>query len=287
MQQDSPETASDHYPPVETHLISSTHAARAFKVQVMQPARKKEEATRFPVVYATDGNLAFEMFKGISRVIQSPECDASRFILVGIGYAGNGPYASETLRARDLIFPGYPELSREAPPGGAQNFQHFIEHELIPFIDERYATIPGDRSYFGHSAGGGFGLYTLFTKSDVFKNYIISSPGLIYHGRSPAGVNYENYDFVLQEARRFIACAKPLSDIRVYMSVGTEEEYEPAFAQWQLTSSFYRMTALLKAAAIPGLELMTEAFAGETHLTVWPMAFIHGVRAVFGKGHRS
>jgi hypothetical protein len=39
---------------------------------------------------------------------------------------------------------------------------------------------------------------------------------------------------------------------------------------------------LLKAAGIPGLELTTEVFSGERHMTVWPFAFIHGIRAVLG-----
>jgi hypothetical protein len=40
----------------------------------------------------------------------------------------------------------------------------------------------------------------------------------------------------------------------------------------------------MKAAAIPGLEFTSEAFSGETHTTVWPIAFMHGIRAVFGTG---
>ena len=42
------------------------------------------------------------------------------------------------------------------------------------------------------------------------------------------------------------------------------------------------MAALMKSARIAGLEFMTEEFPGETHMTVWPQAFIHGVQAVFG-----
>lgn len=290
------EEGREYFPPVETHLIRSKYVRQIFRVQVMQPVQKKGEATRFPVVYATDANLTFDMFKGFSYLIQSSERPGSRFILVGIGYPSDCPYAGELLRGRDLTFPGYPKLNLKPPPlegvlvadegakdfYGAEDFQQFIEYELIPLIDEKYQTNPGRRTYFGHSGGGGFGLFTLFTKSDLFKNYIVSSPGLIYHGDSSAGIHYENYDFVLQYAREFIASGKSLEDVRLYMSVGTEEEFEPSLAQWQLTSSFYRMVALMKAAAVRGLELTTEIFSGETHDTAWPMAFMHGVQAVLG-----
>src|SRR5262249_47412018 len=149
----------------------------------------------------------------------------------------------------------------------AVEFQQFLEYELIPFIEERYETAPGERTYFGHSAAGGVGLYTLFTPSPLFQNYIASSPGLTYGGEAPGGARYENYEFVLEDARRFIASGSALPGRRLYMSVGSDEEFQPNFENWRLTSSFYRLAALLKAARIPGLEFMAEVIPGETHFT--------------------
>jgi predicted alpha/beta superfamily hydrolase len=290
--------APEHYPPVESHMMRSRHVNQTFKVQVMLPACRLGEAARFPVVYATDGNFAFDALKGISYSMQTPERGVPRFILVGIGYPSESPNAGVMLRCRDMTFPGYPRLRMNPPPvlgvplveegtkdfDGADDFQRFISDELIPFIDEKYETVPGDRTYFGHSAGGGFGLFTLFTQTELFENYIISSPAVRYHGKTSAGINYENYDFLLQDARRFVLSGKPLNGGRVYMSVGTEEEFEPNLVDWQLTSSFYRLSALLKAAAMPGLTLLTEALQGETHMTAWPIAFMHGIQAVFRTG---
>lgn len=292
------EHALELIPALETHLLRSQDALQTYKIQVMRPVRKQGETSRFPVVYATDANLTFDMLKGISHIIQSAEGAVPRFILVGIGYPGENPRAGAYLRGRDFIFPGYPELSREPPaaegvllaePGskhshGAEQFQQFIERELIPFIDEKYESIPGERIYFGHSAGGGFGLHTLFTKSTLFRSYIISSPGLVYHGKSSAGVHYDNYDFLLRDARRFISAHPALNGVNLYLSVGAEEEFEPAFAQWQLTSAVYRLAALMRAAAMPGLRLTCDVFPRERHMTVWPVAFTHGVRAVLSDG---
>lgn len=287
-----------YYPAVESHLFRSSHVTQTFKIQVMQPVRRRGETTRFPVVYATDGNLAFDVLKGIAYAMQKSESDAPRFILVGIGYPSDCPVAGNVLRARDLTFPGYPDC-RFAPPaiegvllpergskeyGGGEDFQLFIQRELVPMIDERYHTQPGERTYFGHSAGGGFGLFTLFSRPELFNNYIISSPSLTYHGISQSGAEYDNYEFLLKQAQQFAASGRALPGLRMYMSVGSEEEFEPTYAKWQLTSSFYRLAAFLKSAAIPGLQLTTEIFAGETHMTVWPMAFIHGVQAVYGTG---
>jgi len=291
----------EYFPAIETQLITSKSVKQTFKVQVMQPVQKRGAAQRrFPVVYATDGNLTFDMLKGISYLMQGAESEANvpPFILVAIGYPGESPEAGALLRARDLTFPGFPAPKSRltAPPvegvllaekdakdfyGGA-DFRKFIAAELIPFIDRKYPTIPGDRTYFGHSGGGGFGLFVLLTQPDLFRNYIVSSPGLII--RDPAAnTGADNEVFVLRDAwSAFLAAHRPLRGVRLYMSVGTGEQFESVYARWQLTSSFYRVAAMMHAAAIPGLELTTDVFPGETHASVWPMAFIHGIRAMFG-----
>src|SRR5690606_7434891 len=97
----------------------------------------------------------------------------------------------------------------------------------------------------------------------------------------------------------FIASGRRLDRVKLYLSIGTEEDFQALYygelqpgverdlkrayyGEAQLTSTFFRMAALLKHAAIPGLEIIVEPFAGEVHMTVYPMAFIHGVQAVFG-----
>jgi uncharacterized protein len=291
-------------PPVQTHLIASRHVSQTFRVQVMLPGLRKGDERRFPVVYATDGNWTFDMFKSISYLLQgSAEGDAPPFILVGIGYPGDSPYAGGILRARDFTAPPYPTWGDEwleqrraesdwegvlLPEEGTRNhhggadFRNFIEEELIPLIDENYPTVPGDRTYFGHSGGGFFGLYTLCTRPSMFKNYIVSSPGVIYHGEAPGGVHYDNDEFGLRMVRDFAASGPSLDGTRLYLSAGAEEEYEPAVANWRLTSSLERLAGVFGETAIPGLEVMTEIIPAEGHITVWPVAFVHGVQAVFG-----
>src|SRR5687767_7794990 len=111
------EEARERFAPPETHLIRSTHVAQTFKVQVMRPTRKKGESAKFPVVYATDGNLTFDVLKGISYGLQLSEEVAPRFLLVGIGYPSDSPWAGAILRGRDLTSPGFPRISRKPPHG--------------------------------------------------------------------------------------------------------------------------------------------------------------------------
>jgi uncharacterized protein len=274
-----------YYPPVETHLISSRCVTQTFKIDVLRPAGPREDRTPYPVVYAIDANVTFDVLKGISRGLQLSGVPEARYILVGIGYPGDAPSAGVALRARDFTFRGFPNyLQRPLPwgdalepePGsksfeGGEDFQRFLSEELLPFIDETYATMRGDRTYFGHSLGGTFGLYSLFTAPSLFRRYIIASPA----------VSFEDDDFGLREVRRFLACGTSFRNVRLYLAAGTEEEFDPAGGRWRFTSSFYRLAALLKSAAPPGLVLTSTAFPGEGHMTVWPGVFMHGIRAVF------
>lgn len=297
-----------HVPPVETHLIRSKHVDQTFKIQVMQPARPRGDTRRYPVVYATDGNWTFDMFKAISYLLQMSTQDAPPYILVGIGYPGESPHAGMTLRARDFTALPYPKWAPKwsdedwerpfrqskyegvlLPEKGARNFhggeyfRDFLGEELIPFIDGKYATTGNDgRTYFGHSGGGYLGLFTMLTRPQFFRNYIVSSPGVICHGEGPGGIKYDNYEFGPQIVRDFAASGRSLNGVKLYLSAGSEEEFESAIANWRLTSSLQRLAKVFKDVAIPDLEVMTEIFPGETHITVWPIAFTHGVQAMLG-----
>jgi predicted alpha/beta superfamily hydrolase len=284
--------------PIQTHMIRSRYVAeQVFKIQVMLPPHSDMDARRFPVVYMTDGNAAFDMLKGISWMLQQSDQESLGFMLIAISYPSESPIAGALLRGRDLTFPGTPNVfsGLEFPWdgvlrskgmgqefGGAANFQRFIAEELVDFIDERYKTEVGHRTYFGHSAGGSFGLFTLLTRPELFRNYIISSPALTYHGTTPDGTIHDNDDFLLQRVRDFTVARESLGAVQLYISVGGQEQYEPLIGNWQMVSSFYRLVALLKQAEIPGLRLASEVFAGESHVTAWPIAFMHGIQSVFG-----
>jgi predicted alpha/beta superfamily hydrolase len=285
-----------YFPPVETHLLRSKYVPQTFRIDVMLPLQRRGDTRRFPVVYVTDGNAVFDLFKSISWLMQQSEREAPPFILVAIGYPSDTPMAGSLLRERDLTFAGCPnfrglEVSLEGVAtigkgekdfDGAEDFQRFMGEELFVFIERHYPAMPLDRAYFGHSSGARFGLFTLFTQTHLFRNYITSSPAVLFHGTTPDGTRYENHEFMLERARAFAASGKSLHGVRLYLSAGTEEEFEPELAHWRITSGYYRLAALLKAAAIPGLTLITEVLVGESHTTTWPIAFMHGIRAVLG-----
>lgn len=271
-----------YIPSVDTHLLGQ------FQIQVMQPMMRRRHAERFPVLYLTDANSSFDFARAICHSLQYAG-EVRRHILVGIGYPGESPFVGSLLRCRDLTsqrrpeIPDLPRTSRiervaeipegEARWGGADAFLAFIRGHLVPFIDERYPTLRGDCGYAGHSLGGGLGLHALFSQSDLFNRYLLCS----------ASITYDGDDYGLHEAEEFIASGRAV-DAQLDISVGGEEEFHslPACSKPRFVSSFYRMVTRLRK--ISGLRLSWEVLPGETHASVWPVAFTHGLRRVYEPG---
>jgi uncharacterized protein len=273
---------------VAEHLLDSHRVAQTYRIKVWRPMSNTDDSERFPVLYATDSD---EFFGGLASLAAALQVhgEAPRFILVGIGYKESR--AAGLLRMRDFfshsdralfeweirqlaesaLVDGVRDLQAIMQTTDASDYLGFVRDELLPFINQRYPTRPDENSYFGYSAGGGFGLYTLFTKPDTFGRYILGSPSTSYSGRN----------FAMRLAESFLAAGSGLA-AKVFMSVGELEEFKSGHERFDLVSGYYHLAKFLKSASIPGLDLKTRVFAGETHATAWSMAFTHGVQQLFG-----
>jgi uncharacterized protein len=280
------------FPPVDTLLLTSAYARQTFKIEVVRPPPASDGAAPLAVLYATDGNLTFDVLKGLVRALQLSRAPEANFILVSIGYPGATPSAGVALRARDFTFADFPRYLHPSALwadtltvepgskdfGGGEDFRRFLQEELVPRIDSAYGTQRSRRMYFGHSSGGTFGLYCLFSAPELFRDHLIVSPALCFHGKDAQGKAHEHNDFALRKIEELISRGVAFDGNRLYLAVGAEEEFDPAAARWRFTSGFFRLAALLQEAVLPGLSLTTEIFPGEGHMSAWPVAFMHGIR---------
>jgi len=273
---------------IKEHLLQSRIVAQTFKIKVQQPISRSDHSERFAVVYATDSDDFFGGLAALANHLQL-HGETPRFILVGIGYDNAG--AAALLRQRDLhthairrlyqeetqqladspLVSGMDDLKVITHTTDASEFLRFIRVELIPFIDANYPTLIGENNYTGYSAGGSFGLYTLFTRPDTFQRYILGSPATSYSG----------HHFGIELASAFIQSGQAM-DSKVFISVGELEEFQRGFGQFELVTGYFLLTKYLMKAAIPGLNLTTRMFPGESHATAWSAAFSHGLKTLFG-----
>jgi uncharacterized protein len=241
------------YNATEKYMYSEL-IADSFFVFVSVPDGYYSGDKRYPVLYVLDGDIAFGMAASIARYLQIGE-NIPELIVVGIGYGSLDKSAGEK-RRRDY---------RPTPTGGAQNFLIFLEDELIPFIDNNYKTDPGERAINGYSIGGLFGLYTLFTKPEIFNRYIIGSPSLTWDNNSI--YNYE------ENSSEKIGEKK----IGVFISVGSEESDEKYF------NPIDKLVTQIQERNYSGLKLEAKVFDASTHLMGPPESLTHGLISVFGK----
>lgn len=130
-----------------------------YPLDVYLPPGAEAERASLPVVYLLDGDSRFAITVEIART------RGLRVIVVGIG--------NEALRSRDYVPPNH----CTAGGGGHGAFLDFIRLELTPFVEATYGGDPTRRILLGHSHGGSFVLYALFTQPGAprhFRSYLAS-----------------------------------------------------------------------------------------------------------------
>ena len=155
----------------EVRHLQSTYVDQEYEIDIFFPTGYADEMTRYPVVYVLDAEYNFGCVAYITRRLIKND-DIPKVLVVGIAYDTSYEDFYKK-RSRDLTpasdIHGY-------HTGGAENFTQFLEHELFPFIESNYRTIPEDRTIVGHSFGGLYGSYVLLKHTNLFNRYLIVSP---------------------------------------------------------------------------------------------------------------
>ncbi|MFJ4066109.1 alpha/beta hydrolase [Pseudomonas sp. NPDC089996] len=150
---------------------------REYRIMVSLPEGDVPWTGGYPVIYLLDGNAYFPAFHAAKRA----QDRLRGSILVAIGYPSDTPLDFER-RAFDLS-PPQPAERNTPPQGGQDLFLDFIEKRLMPKVDARFKVDQDQRSLVGHSFGGMFGVYTLFTRPQLFQHVIAISPSLWWRDR--------------------------------------------------------------------------------------------------------
>ena len=153
------------------------------------------------------------------------------------------------------------------PSGGGERFLGFLEHELLPFIDRTYRTLPADRTIVGHSYGALFATWAILERPHLFQRAVLVSPSYWYAGHWI--FDYENLR------------AKELQSlpVAVCILVGNREIRDSA----NMVADAQRMVRVLASRRHPGLGLRGIQAPGEEHDSVFPGALSTGLRVVFGR----
>ena len=106
----------------------------------------------------------------------------------------------------------------------------------------------------------------LLNKPESFHKYIISSPAA--------------YQTWLDMEARYHEKNKDLM-AKVFLSAGEKEFAHPIWSGSQIGSTVATMAERLTIRGYPSLELTVRIFEGEDHITVMPVAYTRGIRALW------
>lgn len=241
------------------HTLAETVAGRSYTVSVWLPMSYAETTDSFPVVYVLDGNVLFPMAAStalpISMVQEIPEV-----IVVGIGVPMRTYDDWGTHRDRDFT----PSVDSANPgTGEAAIFLQMLQTDVIPFVDGLYRTKPQDRTIFGYSLGGLFVVYAYLQAPALFQGYVAGSPALDWDNQA------------LHAQIDTVSAADLTAPRRLVLSAG---EYE---ADYRATVDAF--SKRLQQRLGQSSNLITQVFDGETHGSGIARAYVHGLKAVFGK----
>lgn len=240
-------------------------------------------ASGWPVLYLLDANAVIATAVEALRVQAAyPLGTGIRdAVVVGIGYPTEGAYDS-VRRSWDYgpppgqVYPPHAVGGPDVRTGGAEAFLTFIEEELKPLVATRTRIDAAHQAIFGHSFGGLFVLYALFTRPAAFRDWIAISPAIWWEQHN-----------VLRFA------AAPTEAVRVFLGVG---EYEQVLMPFQIGApdESERRGRLEEARTVDETREMAErlrgygkpvefaVFEGETHMSVLPVAINRAIRFAFG-----
>jgi predicted alpha/beta superfamily hydrolase len=214
---------------------------------VSLPANYETSDVKYPVLYDLNGFAYFTYCAGtvelLSRNVEMPE-----MIVVGLPGLQNGYVPA-------------PYEERGPEPTTADLSLKFFSEELIPFIDGKYRTA-GFNLLCGHSVGGLFTMYALFTRPDLFSGYIASSPWF-----------QNNNQYWLKQIDKMFQ-AESLAGKFLFMTVGRKEQ--------ELTISTYtELEKWMKSKDLKGLTWKSAWLDNVDHSSMLGLSLYDGLRFVF------
>lgn len=247
------------------------------QVTVALPASYAAQPERtYPVLWVLDSPLIMRSVVGLLDVLVLGNM-APEMIVVGIGSPPEEGLAGVGRRVMDFspLGKGYapPGVAGErwsalAPipdfPHKADAFLSLLVDEIRPKLAAEY-RFSGEHALLGHSAGGMFAAYSMFTRPDAFQKMIIGSPYL-------EGVN----GAVFAIEAKYAADHNDLK-VTVFLGAGEKEAEEYFVAISGNLESTVRLSRTLIARDYSSLDLNTRIFAGKNHYTVLPDVIISGI----------
>jgi predicted alpha/beta superfamily hydrolase len=250
----------------QTHAkwLDSKIVGDKYLIQTFIPDQKAIPTDSLPIVFVLDADMSFGLVYDIVRWLTWGR-EIPYVAIVGISY-GTGQSDWWKKRSRDF------SESKDATKhwgdwplaGGASNFKGFIEKELFQFLETEYNLKGGSKTIIGLSFGGLFCADVLFSKPELFDNYIILGPALLWNDKE-----------IFKQESKFAEIHKTLN-ANVFTSIGNLDNDD-------IKQPWVDFIDQVKTRNYKGLILTTWTIENETHLSMLPIAVTRGLKTTLNK----
>lgn len=263
---------------LETRRIRSERFDYDHAVTIALPATYAVQPdSKYPVLWVLDDPLMTRNAIATVDLLVSGNM-IPEMIVVGVGSPSEDGLAGVGRRIIEFSPPGRgfagPGLKSKAfksvaplpdYPHRAEDFLSFLADELRPSLSEEF-RFADDHILHGHSLGGLFAGYTLFTRPNLFDRMIIGSPALS---------NSDDAVFKLEE--EFSKTNSSLN-IDLFIGAGGEEGNEWFLNAGGILTSTARFIETITLRSYKGVEIKSHFYTGENHYTVAPRIMSDALR---------
>ncbi|MBB3112900.1 hypothetical protein FHS18_005002 [Paenibacillus phyllosphaerae] len=260
-------------PHTEQRLMRSLDGTREYRIYLSRPTGPQPEGG-YPVIYVLDANSVIGTIVEAARLQTKPPHGYDPVVIVGIGYETDLPFSSQgrfydyTMQTDRSQLPPRRDGSDWPETGGAEAFLDFVEQVVKPEVERSYPIHPNRQTLLGHSLGGLFTLYTMFTRTHLFQSYVAGSPSIWWNRRN-----------VVEHAKRYMEEAvvnePAAAKVNLLIALG-EHELPDMLAEGE------EMTRRLAPLREAGFKLEFKVFEGEGHVSVLPPLINRALRFALG-----
>jgi predicted alpha/beta superfamily hydrolase len=273
------------------HDVISDRNRQVYRIFIYRPDGAAPEQG-WPVLYMADGNAVIGTAVDVMRAqADYPSgTNVGPGVIVTIGYPLDAAY-EPVRRSWDLGPPPgqtYPPFFENGPvvkTGGAEEFLTFIEEQIKPMVEVSFPIDCSRQALFGHSFGGLFVLYSLFTRPSAFTTWIAASPSIYWENRA---IDQFYSRFVAapktrENAELFLSCGEYETDKLAPFQIGAADEAE-RLAQKRVTlNDFYATDLVNRLNGLPGrpVRAQFEIHPSENHMSLLPVAVNRAIQNAF------
>ena len=271
--------------------ITSDKNGEIYRIFVYRP-EGEPPAGGWPILYMTDGNAMIGTAVDVMRAQASypSGTNVAHGIIVAIGYPVEGAY-DPFRRSWDLspppgrTYPPFYENTPDVKTGGGEDFLELIEAQIKPRIEAMLPVDGSRQALFGHSFGGLFVLYALFTRPAAFRTWIAASPSIYWEDREIDRfyAGFATAPATQPGARLHLSAGEYETDKLAPFQIGAADEAE-RLAQKAVTLHDRNAIDLAdKLNALPTCPIKArfELHAGENHMSLLPVAVNRAIQVAF------